>query len=574
MEKGSVYTAVLDDDESILALQYLEAQRFDRRKGGNLTKVILNSHIVFALRETEPPKRLMQRQEILDAVAGRFTESHRVRLEQLIPPRIDWLAKKGVAKHHTKEDAYALAFEYRKKLKALVEQGEESDVALRAGLYSAIDAMATEKQIDYAYDRDTMATLAHECIVWLLANQARRFSASHQDFLVLDAESVVEGFLSSRDIKVTNHGIDKNIVLDLLPGAIFHVLNDDENGDLKRYLRAKADAFVWQAFMQNTPDVQAVCKKLLQGDTIFLDTSVLVRCIAERHLPANRRPLLTTLAHARTLNFKLQTFQCYIDELISHIKGPVLLEWRNHYKQHIKGSIAAEAPEATTLIRVFDSSPDKSVEDCVMEVTGNYNESVNTQEFLQHEFGVTCAELFRPQNDEEQGISDLVESAWFQLRVRRHTMSREIYELLVRNDVKAFCSIVFMRSKLKAQGANYGDKIWLLTADRVPWRIPRKIDETRNPQFGVAMSLSYLVNCVSTLAIASSNDISDEVLPAAMVLEQGDMIPMELRDTIRKLRQETSGPRYQIDRRIRDLVHELKSRKPDLTAQSMEDIEI
>lgn len=105
--------------------------------------------------------------------------------------------------------------------------------------------------------------------------------------------------------------------------------NDQE---VRKYLRGKADLFIVHGFLQATPDVQEACKKLLANDVLYLDTSILIRCIAEYYSAGTRKPLLETIAGARRLGYQLRTWWSYIGELVFHLRNRVEQEWYNHYR--------------------------------------------------------------------------------------------------------------------------------------------------------------------------------------------------------------------------------------------------
>ncbi len=87
--------------------------------------------------------------------------------------------------------------------------------------------------------------------------------------------------------------------------------------------------------------MQRACQKLIGNDLIYLDTTILIRCIAELFSKNSARPLVTTLRYARELGIKLRTWRPYVDELVAHLKGPVLLEWDEH-----RGTVAPERLDA------------------------------------------------------------------------------------------------------------------------------------------------------------------------------------------------------------------------------------
>src|SRR4051794_35374777 len=102
----------------------------------------------------------------------------------------------------------------------------------------------------------------------------------------------------------------------------------------------------------------------------------------------------------------------------------------------------------------------------------------------------------------------------------------------------------------------------MLTLDRMPWRMPRMLNETGNNRFQVAMSLDYLLNYVSTLANASTLPLPEGILPATLILDESEQISSDLRGVFVAEWQKKDQRKYIRERRVRDLAHELKASAP------------
>ena len=91
----------------------------------------------------------------------------------------------------------------------------------------------------------------------------------------------------------------------------------------------------------------------------------------------------------------------------------------------------------------------------------------------------------------------------------------------------------------------------------LPWRVAKVLAPDRDAIYEVAMSLSYLMNCVATLANVGVAAIPNELLPATTILDETEMVSNELREVYE--RQWKPGDRkYQRERRLRELAHQLK----------------
>jgi hypothetical protein len=276
---------------------------------------------------------------------------------------------------------------------------------------------------------------------------------------ILNAEKLVETYLGQQMLpKARSKGnLTRDMVMDLLPHALYVTLSSKDQ-EIAKYLRAKADLFIIHAFLQVTPDVKSACWKLLGGDILYLDTTVLIRCIAEYYSPADQQALLHTLEGARKMGYRLRTWHPYIAELVTHLKGPVLREWINHYRGLPKDQIDGLLRTAPTLIAVFHkhvASTGGSLEKIVDEIVGKTNEYENAIEYLRQLFNIETEELPAGNGDDE-ALRARASGAWLENKRKHKYMEEDRFQLLVRNDVNAYVALIKLRSKNKPQGANYG----------------------------------------------------------------------------------------------------------------------
>ncbi len=284
----------------------------------------------------------------------------------------------------------------------------------------------------------------------------------------------------------------------------------------------------------------------------------MIRCIAEFHSLSERRPLLNTLEAARKLGFKLWTWLPYIEELVSHIKGPVLLEWQNHFQGLSENQLEPLLRTAPTLLRVFHKRAEAeggNLESIVEEIIGKTNVLENAAEFLKEEFGVSSQEF--QMGDGLDAEKQAIYGEWLHGK-RQKNMPEDRFNLLVRNDVNSYVSILNLRRQNKSEGPNYGPKIWYLTFDGMPARIARVLSPDWNAIYDITMDLGYLINCVATLANVGELDTSNELLPATTILDENEMVPSEIRAHY-QAEWHPKDKKYQRERRLRDAIHQLKT---------------
>ena len=554
-----LYSQVLSEVEERVGLQYLEANNLDRSRGGNLTKGIFDALIGHTLRDSNPPDVAYTLDDIVNKISAMFPPSHMPRICEIVKGRILHLSAKSIIHLDVQAGGYVLSFEHKKRIEKNFSDSQDREVFFRAAMKSAVESASEKYEIDYKFSSEQLGEIGHKCILWYL--NAQGVALTHEingTGNILNAERLLDLYLEA--FPITDVAL-LGAVKDLLPHAMFEILRSS-NTEIQSYVKAKSDLFIINSFLQVTPDVQAACKKLLSGDLLFLDTTILVRCVAESLLPADSRPILQALSCAKLAGYKLRTWTPYIDELVSHIRGPVMLEWANHYASESHDAIVKMLRTASTLINVFylASIKEHTTFNKVAEsIIGKTNYKENIAEYLLKEFDIKTDDL-RPDSDSAIGNEerDRVLTAWRDGKYKHNNMPDERFEQLILNDVNCYLEIVRLRRSTSTSGPNHGQKIWYLTLDKMPWRIARVISPNRDAVYEVAMSLSYLVNCVATLANAGLATIPEDLIPATTILEESEMVPHDLR----VIYMESWNPhekQYIRERRLRDQIHQLKS---------------
>ena len=560
LQPDRLYSLVLSDKEERVAVQYLEAVNLDRSRNSNLTRNIFDGLIACVTRDSDPPNKAYSEEDIVSAVCVMLPNGHAERIRNIVPARIKKLVKKRALHFDTAAGGYVLSFPYREKVRRNIEKAQDQEITFLATLNSAVKTTAEDREIDYEFSAERIVDIGHQCVLWYLNEQGKSIAYPSSRLLnILNTERLVETYLDTTPPpKEKGKVIGRDIILDLLPHAMYVTLNSKDQKIVK-YLRAKADLFIIRSFLQVTPDVQKACRKLLSSDVLYLDTTILIRCIAEFHSLSERRPLLNTLEAARKLGFKLWTWLPYIEELVSHIKGPVLLEWQNHFQGLSENQLEPMLRTAPTLLRVFHKRAEAeggNLESIVEEIIGKTNVLENATEFLKEEFGVSSQEFqMGDRLDEEK---QAIYGEWLDGKRRYKNMTEDRFNLLVRNDVNSYVSILNLRRQNKSEGPNYGPKIWYLTFDRMPARIARVLSPNWNAIYDITMDLGYLINCVATLANVGELDISNELLPATTILDENEMVPSEIRAHY-QAEWRPKDKKYQRERRLRDAIHQLKT---------------
>lgn len=564
-DPDKLYHLALGEHQQRVAIQYLEAVNLDRAKDSSLTKGIFDALIACVTRDSDPPHTVYSEAAIVAAICGMLPAGHAGRVIEIVPGRIQHLVGKKALHFHKAAGGYVLAFDYREKVRGNIARARDCELAFLAALAAAVRRTADERAVDYDFSAEKVAAVGHQAVLWYLREQGKAVSDPAARLLnILNAEKLLDEFLAKHPVRKAGgqpHATEEQL-RDLLPHALYVTLSTNDE-EVRRYLRAKADLFIVHGFLQATPDVQDACRKLLAGDILYLDTTVLIRCIAEHYSTGTRKPLLDTLAGAKQVGYQLRTWRPYIGELVSHLRNRVELEWSNHYRPCRPEELSVRLRTARTLIRVFcdrAQADGRSLPEIVAEILGTSNEQENAVEFLGELFNITTQELPRLDGDDDEVRGRALE-AWSRLKRRPENVPPDRFRILVENDVNSYVSILRVRRELRPQGPNYGHKVWYLSTDSMPWRIARTLAPKGDAAYEVAMSFGYLMNYAATLAVVGRANLPAELIPATTILEESERVPDEVRAIYEKEVNLSDKPFLQM-RRLRDLTHQLKSSGP------------
>ena len=564
VQPDKLYSIVLGTMQQRMAVQYLETVTLDRSKDGNLTKGIFDGLIACVTRDSNPPVKAFSEGEIVTAICGMFPEGHAARIKEIVPGRIQHLVGRKTLHYNKTVSGYVLSYKYKERVQTNITNAQNREVTFLATLSAAVKQVGDDLEVDYQFSTEKIVEIGHQAILWFLREQGKVLSDPTAALLnILNAERLVEEFLKIHPLSkpTAKEPLTEEQVKDLLPTALFSALTTDD-AEVQKYLRGKADLFIIHGFLQVTPDVQDACRKLLGGDILYLDTTILIRCIAEHYSVGNRKPLLDTLEGAKRVGYQLRTWKPYIVELVSHLRNRVQQEWSNHYRDRSSEELALLLRTARTLVRVFCEKAKMdgvTLPDIVDEILGATNQQENVIEFLDEMFNIKTEDLQLLDGDEE--IRRQVHELWSNVKRHHDNVPKDRFDILVNNDVNSYVSIIQKRRTLNPSGPNYGHKIWYLSFDRMPWRIANLMSQKRDPQYEVAMSFSYLMNCVATLGFTGQANIPDELIPATTLLEETELVPETIRAVYEKEFNLEEKP-FLMVRKVRELTHQLKSSKP------------
>jgi hypothetical protein len=570
IDHDSLYSESLSDEKQRLAFQFLEAQKIARTAGGNVTKQIFDSLILWIVYRSQTAHEPLTCDQLIKEVSDFFPQKHQTRITEIVSGRVNALEHKAQLRSIPKDKTVKLTSDTAKSMENNLETTKERDTQFRATLLRYIAVSIESLGIDYRVDENTLVDVAHRCIFWHMHSNANKFRDPYSAVIdILSADRLLVEYL--RQTPTTRlTAKNRQIALDILPRVI-HLVLSDKDEMVRRYLRDKADLFIMQGLMQVTPDVQDVCKSLVGNDLIFLDTSALVRCIAELYGPEKSGPLTTSILHAREMNTRFRVFRPHLEELVAHLNGPVLREWENNCERLDGPALDAALWSAPLLVNVFHRASLRdglTVRQLVEQITGARNQHENVREFLEEELSVSIEEM---QPLETTPFNDNLLSIWRSKKRRNPQLTDDKFEQLVIHDVSAFSAITALRESRKIIGPYFGEKIWLLTFDSMFWKVPHLLGERDNHKRQVGMSMDFLLNYVAMAAQSGLVSFPNEILCASAILDESELGVKALRETVTDSWEIPGEKEYQRRRRLRDALHEHKSRFPE---SQLDDIEL
>ena len=516
VKPNAVYSGFLNEESQRIAISYFEAQNLEESTGQNLTKSLFDAFIAFALRDSDPPQKIYSMDEIIELIARFLPTEHFSRAKEIIPGRVENLVNKGLMKIHRPQNKYTLSFPFRDDFKKKLKVLEDSEIQFLAEITRSLNETAAELGIDYSFEDLNLPCLIQQNILWFMKVEGDRFRDPYTEVIhVLNAEALVVKFFSEKHPQLLNTKATKEKIYDLAPQTVFKVINS-KNLEIQAYLRRKADLFIIGSMMQISPDVQECCRNLLGNDHFFLDTTVLIRCAAEYFMPQEKQHFLKAFRNAQKIGIRLKTFHPCIQEVVSHIKGPIYLEWINNWRHLKPEEIEEQLFLRPTLFKVFyfvQKLFGNSFEKSVNAIIGQGNHFENVVEFFEKELNISCEDHSTNLSQAENLEWQIVFGKWLGAKRKKEGMKQEKFELLVKNDVNSYLTIIDLRRKIERQGTNYGEKVWFLTTDQVYWRIPRLIEKGTENLYQVSMSLDYLLNYVSTVSKAKNHQTFEMVSP-------------------------------------------------------------
>jgi len=396
------------------------------------------------------------------------------------------------------------------------------------------------------------------------------------------ASSVVSGNVCLSDTNTLKNCIFEDINnfpsteshIEHLPDIVLNVVArilSSHNTSVITHLKKISDTYTLYSFLQETPDIQKVTKKIFSHGKIWLDTTIILPLFAETFQKDDRNKKFTTIITALVESgVELCVTDGVVREILQHINISLacsrraLQEWSGRipflYFHYVEQGYAPSSFSVAVEVFHGRSRPEDDIEEYLVK---NYNISVESL--------ADAVSLV----DETTRFS--IERLWTEAHeIRRSDIANDladdsITEALIKHDVESYVGIIGLRKNEKISALGY--KHWWLTIDSLAWRIRNTLkEELERPPSSPLMSLDFLANTLTFGPSRAAFDRKHEgMLPLFLEADASEYMPKELIEIADRVRAKNEGlPEHVIRRKVRDTCDRMKRRYGKITQDAVE----
>lgn len=560
--------APLGTFEARAALVHMGMQLEDDARDKGLTKLAFEALVRAALTGSSPDNRF-SRYEIHERVRAAIGAHDTEGIARFVDGALERLKKRYV-KHWQKEDTFCLAHEERQRLDEELVAWELADQELRQCISNVVDRVIESLPRDSTASpkvRTILPELVRVALESLMLEGGERFADAvvNETMLCVDDSdlSYVVTRILARDDRVT--GRDIGIAGSICIEAIRLLYREDDD-TVAGYLRALSDSYTLLAFLQMTPDVQRVVKKLFSAGEVWLDTSIILPLLAEQAADECWGGLGRLIAAARRSGMRFHVTNGVVEEVTTHIQNSAS-EARMH--AHRDGKLPFLLSAFLACGRSITEFPLWAEEIC-----GTFRPEDDARDYLLEEFGIGVQDLDAEISSRiPESVRLAVLERWQTVHEERRTTSDRVAEpVMVRkladHDTENYLGVVALRKSERPGALGYGG--WFLTLDHEAFRMLNSLS-TEVKGFIVhspVMSIDFLARYMS-LGPGRPRTADSVDLPFAIAdFARGALMPSEVIETANDIRAKyASSPERVIRRQVRDALDRERMRIGILPAE-------
>ncbi|MDJ0091644.1 hypothetical protein [Pantoea allii] len=555
--------------ESKAALTYLGLQWEDEKTDKGLTKIVFESLVRAALRNTDNDNRI-KKEDIYEKIFQYTPSTVAEDVKKNVDTALTRLTKKIISYWPTTDD-YCLKHEEVLRLRTRLAEMEINQTEF----YSQVENLVLNEREDSDHIEEN-----------LIPEIAIRICRIVDSYMVKSGEafasSVVNGSVAVTDPNLLKNCIFQDINLfpsdssymPHLPDIALNVVSRilaSENPSLRSHLKKISDTYTLYSFLQETADVQKITKKIFGHGKIWLDTTIILPLFAEafKNDGSEKKYSKTINALSKT-GIELRVTDGVIREIMQHIyisetcskKSANQWEGRIPYLYYNYIEQGLDPAKFSSTIEIFQGKnrPEDDIED-----------------YLKNKFSIHFESLSKAAESVDEQIRHAVERLWHNAHSKRRKESgngdNAVTDALVRHDVESYLGIIGLRKGEEISDLGY--KNWWLTIDSLAWKIRDDLKtELARPPKSPLMSLDFLSSAMSFGPSRDKLDRSlEQQLPLFLEADAMEYMPRELIEIANKVRSESKDlPEYVVRRKVRDACDHMKRRYGRVTKSAVEDL--
>lgn len=534
----------LSRNEARTALVFLELQRQDEVAGKNLTRSSFDALVRAALHGSTRDSRIT-RQEIYRRVCTFLPRHSEQQLRPFVDAALSRLKKSAISEWGA-DGSFHISHTEAERIK-----DSSARLILQKSAFEAdvVEIVQTSMNVSVA-DPAAFLVTTREIIETYFLRRGEEFAGAvagdrpppvHEtDIRQIVSQMTKPRLVTGRDAK----------------GYMLHVvtsiLNNPSPATLE-YLKVMADSYTLMSFLNETPDVQAVTKKLFSHGEIWLDTTVLLPLFVEKFVTESSLPFTTIFSQTKKAGAKLYVSRGVIEEIERHLNRSLQCARSTQWQ--------GDTPYVYGRYVIAGGKPG-SFASWLEQFRGDYSPEQDIADYL-GDFGILVEEAADPSNVPAD-VRAAITSYWQEVQDRRRR-SNERYNLisdrLAQHDIENCLTV--LSSRMGETGRSpLGHKSWWLTLDSAAFRMASTLDRDAwiKIKHSPVLSLDFLVKYLSfgparDLVPDAEKNIS-RVFSTAII----ETLPVELIKVAEKVREDCSGLAERlVQRRIRDALDQAKA---------------
>lgn len=557
--------------ESKAALTYLGLQWEDEKTDKGLTKIVFESLVRAALRNTHTESKLTKT-DIYEKIFQYTPSTVAEDVKKNVDSALTRLTKKIIS-HWPKTDEYCLKHEEVLRLRTRLAEMEIDEKEF----FSQVEHLVRNEREESDHIEEDLVTEIALRVCRIVDSYMIKSGEAFATSVVNDQVAVADPNLLKNSIfqDINNFPSSASYMQhlpDIALNVVSRVLSSDKPS-VRAHLKKISDTYTLYSFLQETADVQKVTKKIFGHGKIWLDTTIILPLFAEAFKSDDaEKKYSKTIGALIKSGIDLRVTDGVIREIIQHIyisetcskRPPSQWDGRIPYLYYHYVEQGYDPAKFSSMIELFHGKnrPEDDIED-----------------YLQRNFNITLESLSQAISHVDEDVRHAVERLWHEAHSNRRRDSgngdNAVTEALVRHDVESYLGIIGLRKGEEISDLGY--KHWWLTIDSLAWKIRSDLKaELPRPPSSPLMSLDFLSSAMSFGPSRDRIDRSaEQQLPLFLEADAMEYMPRELIEIANKVRSDNKDlPEHIVRRKVRDACDHMKRRYGKVTKAAVEDLVI